>query len=402
MDQDQDVQSVTTDTAGGTTAMQEIVPQVPKHLLDDTDRQTALLQQAKSQVDQAHGVVTDFHHFRQLGAANQKNAAHDLKLLDTRMATLLNDEDSSGVPQQLQALREKLQLINPHEAKKPQGAIEVVLSIFGIQPKIKKVLGRLRGRFNTVSEEIEMIEVAVSQGMDALLDDKVQLQLLQEKIVKYQQEVQEAGYMGQLAAAEIERRLPDITDPNERSAHQQGLALIMQRVRDLATMDQVFLQALTSTQILIDNNMELHSNADRTLTVVKPVLSVGLMITVALHRQKQVMGQVRATQQMAEDILVQNAANLKDQSAQIHEMQGNPVLAIEKVTTAYNDLVATMDQIDASRATTLQRAKADLPKLQRMTRDLDDRVTKYEAAKQIAGTSEPARLTDGATEGESE
>ena len=143
----------------------------------------------------------------------------------------------------------------------------------------------------------------------------------------------------------------------------------------------------------IQNNDHLSDAITRTMTVTQSLLTVGLAIQSALSKQKKVLGAVQETQKYSADMLAANAASIKQQTTEIGDLYTNPVLALDKVKSAYDDLLGAMDEMDRLRRTGTESAKEGIAQLSAMTAELAPKAEGLRAAREFetpdAGTEAP-------------
>ncbi len=323
-----------------------------------------------------------------LGADAQQRAGHEIDLLKTKVGTLLNDLDGPGsqIPQGLMQLRKTMDDVNPHVlASRPRGLLSRLLRR---APVIGDVLADIAVKYESVQTQIDSIVDGLRAGKDQLLQDSLELDRLYQQVQAAQLEVQKAAYLGELLWQGLEEKLPTSDDPAERQRLETLVHRVAMRVQDLRTMEQVNTQFFVSIDMTIQNNDHLSDAITRTVTVTRSLLTVGLAIQAALANQKKIMEAVKETQDYTADMLAANAASIKQQTAEIGDMYKNPVLALDKVKQAYDDLMGAMEQMDEIRRAGTDSARAGIRELEGMTAGLAPKAEGLRAAREFELPSE--------------
>jgi len=370
-------------------------PSVPARL--EGAERDELSARASALVEQVRATPEDRALGRQIAAIGsdaQQRAGTEMELLQTRVGTLLKDLDGPGarIPEGLVDLRKTMDSINPHALMaRPQGFFSRLLRR---TPVVGDVLADIAVRYESVQTQIDAIVNGLRAGKDELLQDSIELETLYERVQTAQLDVQKAAYVGELIWQDLERRLPEVSDPTERQRLESVLHRVAMRVQDLRTMEQVNTQFFVSIDMTIQNNDHLSDAITRTLTVTQSLLTVGLAIQSALSKQKKVLGAVQETQQYSSDMLAANAEAIRQQTREIGDLYTNPVLALDKVKAAYDDLMGAMDEMDRLRKVGTQSAREGIEQLSAMSAELAPKAEGLRAAREFeapgAETAEPS------------
>ena len=376
---------------GGEAEQKALVPIAPKGL--DSAAESALAERAAELAGKVTAEPGDRQLSRQLGALGareQQSAAQEINLLKTRVGTLLNEVDGEGgeIPKALVELRHQMDEINPHVLSQP-GKLGRLL---GRTPVIGKVLKKIAVKYESVQTQIDAIMAGLRAGKDRLLQDNAELEQLYQQVKQAQLGIQQSAYVGELLWQKLDDALLDC-DPGERQKLQAMMHRVAMRVQDLRTMEQVNLQFFVSIDMTLQNNDTLGEQVDRTVMVTQNLLTVGLAIQAALAQQKKVAKAVKSVQETTAAMLEANAAAIGRQTAEIGEMQNNPVLALESVKNAHNTLLEALDKMDEIRQLGTEKARTGIAELNKMSAALEPKVEALEAARdlpEIEAKSEPA------------
>jgi uncharacterized protein YaaN involved in tellurite resistance len=112
---------------------------------------------------------------------------------------------------------------------------------------------------------------------------------------------------------------------------------------------------------------------DRTLTLSTNVITVGLAIQSALVRQRSVIEATKRTREFLGTLLAANATALKTHTREIGDLYVNPVIAMDKITQAHNDLIEAMDLADRLRQEGINNARNNIATLTSLSTELMQR-----------------------------
>ena len=138
-------------------------------------------------------------------------------------------------------------------------------------------------------------------------------------------------------------------------------------------METVHIQFFVSIEMTRQNNNRLGQSVERTLALGTNVALIGLAIQMALVRQKNVLVATRRTQEFLGNLVAANATALRRHTDEIGDVYNNPVIAIDKITQAHNDLIEAMDAADRLKLEGIQAARENIAKLSVLSAYMDER-----------------------------
>jgi uncharacterized protein YaaN involved in tellurite resistance len=114
---------------------------------------------------------------------------------------------------------------------------------------------------------------------------------------------------------------------------------------------------------------------EQTLTLATNVVTVGLAIQSAQIRQKRVLEATRRTREFLGDLVALNAAAIRRHTQEIGDLYNSPVIALEKITQAHNDLVEALDAAGRLRQEGIESSRENIAKLSEMSGALERKVS---------------------------
>ena len=311
-----------------------------------------------------------------LGMGAQRTAGGELDLLRTRIGEMLGQEGPGGeIANDLVELRLALNQINPHELRQTSGMRKFLGRIPFINrftPAIK-VLEKIAIRYEPVSKQVTMIEEKLREGRAMLARDNVELRKLYEQVETQQVPIQKNAYLGELVMGQLDELLQKTDDTLKSERVRNALHDVSMRVQDLRTMETVHTQFFVSIEMTRQNNNRLGQSVERTLALGSNVVMVGLAIQSALTRQKRVMEATQRTREFLGNLIVANAASIRQHTQEIGDLYNNPVIAIDKITQAHNDLIEAMNEADRLKQEGIDVARENIAKLGQLSADMQQR-----------------------------
>jgi uncharacterized protein YaaN involved in tellurite resistance len=311
-----------------------------------------------------------------LGLPEQRKACAELDLLRARMGEMMMRKDSSAqISHDLAGLRLALNVINPHELSKPG----FLRRIFGALPLVNRlpspaqVLEMIAMRYENVSQQVTVIETRLGEGRRMLARDNIELRMVYEQMEAQMLPLQRNIYLGELIMQELGRNLKCNLDTAKCDRLRAVLHDVAMRVQDLRMMEHVFLQFFASIDLTRQNNYRLAQSIERTLSLATNVVTVGLAIQTAMSRQKRVLEATQKTQSFLGEMITSNAAAIKQQTQEIGDIYNNPLIALEKVVAAHDQLVEAMNMVEQMQKTGIEKAQKNIAQLSAMSADLHKR-----------------------------
>ena len=313
-----------------------------------------------------------------LGVQAQRHAGGEMELLRSRVGEMITKEVSgTEIARDLLDVRVALNQINPQElAKRNLGswAWGFVPSPFKSNPAIK-ILQRIAIRYEPVSKQVTMIEAKLRDGQAMLARDNVEMRKLYEQVEAQQLPIQKNAYMGEIVMVQLGDLMDRTDDTLKAERIRNSLHDVSMRVQDLRSMEVVHTQFFVSIEMSRRNNTRLGQSVERTLTLAINVVTVGLAIQTALARQRRVLEATRRTREFLGNVIAANAAAIKQHTEEIGDVYNSPVIAIDKITQAHNDLIEAMDTSDRLKQEGIAAARENIARLNQLSSELQQRAS---------------------------
>jgi len=274
----------------------------------------------------------------------------------------------------------------------------------------EKLLGRaapfakFTAKFEKVQDQIDKITDNLLNHEHTLLKDIKSLDLLYEKTLQFYDEL--ALYIA--AGEEKIKGLDETTIPAKENdvatAAEDDKVMVAQELRDLrAARDdlerrvhdlkltrQVTMQSLPSIRLVQENDKSLVTKINSTLVNTVPLWETQLAQAVTMQRSAEAAAAVRDANDLTNELLTANAANLRESNTAIRTEIERGVFDIEAVKKANADLIGTIeDSLKIADEGKAKRAAAEAD-LKKMEADLRDTLAAAKAPKDAVGAAAAA------------
>jgi len=312
-----------------------------------------------------------------IGLNAQRTAGADLDLLRTRIRDMFTQgKTTDKISNELIGLRMALNAINPHELTRKNFASKLLsrFPFFRVFDPGIKALKKMAIRYESVSNQVWIIEKKLREGRLMLTKDNLELRKLYEQIEEKQSPVQKNAYLGECIMQQLGDVIEHVQDPMKRSRLQNAMHDVSMRVQDLRTMEETFLQFFISIDLTRQNNTRLGQAVERTLTLATNLVAVSLAIQTALFRQKRVIDATQKTREFLGNLIIANAATIKKHTTDIGDVYNQPAIAIEKITRAHSEIVEALDIAIQLKQEGIDKARENIGKLTKMSSELQKRI----------------------------
>ncbi|PYG28641.1 toxic anion resistance protein [Pelagimonas varians] len=269
----------------------------------------------------------------------------------------------------------------------------------------EKLLGRaapfakFTARFETVQGQIDDITDDLLKHEHTLLKDIKSLDLLYEKTLQFYDELALYIAAGEEKLKELDENAIPAKEAEVQAAAENDQVMVAQELRDLrAARDdlerrvhdlkltrQVTMQSLPSIRLVQENDKSLVTKINSTLVNTVPLWETQLAQAVTIQRSAEAAVAVRAANDLTNELLTSNAANLRDSNKIIREEMERGVFDIEAVKQANADLIGTIqDSLKIADEGKARRAKAE-EELKKMESELRDTLASAKARKDGVG-----------------
>ena len=284
---------------------------------------------------------------RKLGDEEIKaSAAVSSRLLDKPVAAMKQGglSEASTVSHSLLQLRRQVEDLDPSR----QGDLLSPHKLLGILPFGDKLRDYF-GKYQSSQTHINAIITALYHGQDQLQQDNADIEQTKANLWAIMERLRQYIYLGQKLDTALAARIVQVeaTDPDRAKVLREDMLFsVRQKVQDLLTQLAVSVQGYLALDVIRRNNFELIKGVDRATTTTVSALRTAVIVAQALSDQKLVLDQITALNTTTSNLIESTSVLLRQQSGAINEQAASSTIDIAKLQAAFDNIYATMDEID--------------------------------------------------------
>jgi uncharacterized protein YaaN involved in tellurite resistance len=260
-------------------------------------------------------------------------------------------------------------------------------------------IAKFTAKFEEVQSQIDRITDELLQHEHTLLKDIKSLDILYEKTLQFYDELALYIAAGEEKLRELDETVIPAKAAEVDAASENDQVMVAQELRDLrAARDdlerrvhdlkltrQVTMQSLPSIRLVQENDKSLVTKINSTLVNTVPLWETQLAQAVTIQRSAEAATAVREANDLTNELLTENAKNLRESNKMIREEMERGVFDIEAVKQANADLIGTIEESLAIADEGKARRAAAEAELEQMETQLRDTLASAKARGDGAG-----------------
>jgi len=266
-----------------------------------------------------------------------------------------------------------------------------VQKILGFIPGGKKIR-RYFQRYETAQTQLDAIVKSLLAGQDELMKDNAALnqekQSLWDTMGQLKQYIELAKTMDEEITAEIAKQRAAGNMQAAQTLEGDLLFAVRQRQQDLLTQLGVSIQGYMAMELIRKNNVELIKGVDRARTTTLYALKTAVVVAQALDNQRLVLEQIDALNTTTNNMIENTSVLLRQQTGRVHEQAVNSGVSVETLTKAFDNIFATLDEIETFKANANQSMAVTIDAL---SAQIDRAKPQLDRARQLEASANPTR-----------
>ena len=313
-------------------------------------------------------------------------------------------KDSGELGESLTNLMLKVKDVNVSEVMGSPGFLQSLPLVGSLFSSAKRTVAK----FNTLSEQIEIIVDKLDEAMIGLLRDIETLEMLYEHNARFHAELTayiEAGKRKLEEARTVE--LPrlkaqadasgDLMEAQQVRDLSEQINRFERRLHDLQLSRTITVQTAPQIRIIQSNNRTLAEKIQTSILATIPIWKSQMVLALSLHGQKNAAALQKTVSDTTNDMLRSNAELLEQAAVDTAREVERSVVDIETLREVHEKLIGTIEETLRIAQEGRERRAAAEKELAVMETELKDRLTSLAARKsreEIAadGTSETEKL----------
>jgi uncharacterized protein YaaN involved in tellurite resistance len=259
-------------------------------------------------------------------------------------ATQSGVSEASDISKSLLTLRRTVEDLDPST----QGDLLSPKRLLGILPFGDRIRDYF-GKYQSSQSHLNAIIESLYHGQDELQKDNADIEQEKVNLWAVMGRLRQYIYLAQHLDAALTEKIAGIeaTDPDRAKALKEDLLFpVRQKVQDLLTQLAVSVQGYLALDLIRRNNVELIKGVDRATTTTVSALRTAIIVAQALSDQKLVLDQITALNTTTGRLIESTSEMLRQQSASINEQAASSTIELSKLQAAFNNIYATMDEVD--------------------------------------------------------
>ena len=302
---------------------------------------TQKVQQAMAEIDVNDGKSIIFFGSK---AQQQLSQVSDSMLEDVRT------KDAGPAGQALNSMVAKLRELDFSEVD-PKEKPGFIGRLFGAKNQVLEYIDQ----YETVRDQIDNITNDLERHKTGLLTDVTKLDKLYDAQLDYFRTLEVYIAAGRAKLKELDEvTIPamakeveaggDVVEAQSLRDLRASRDDLERRVHDLLLTRQVTMQGLPSIRLVQENDKALITKINSTIVNTVPLWRQQLAQAITIYRAGQAAESVKAASDLTNELLQQNAANLKDVNAEVRRQVERGVFDISVVKQANEQLIATIEE----------------------------------------------------------
>jgi uncharacterized protein YaaN involved in tellurite resistance len=280
------------------------------------------------------------------------------RLLDKPAAAMSSGvfDPTSKVANSLVQLRRTVQDLDPARQGLLSGAEHRLLGVIPFGNKLRDYFHKYESSQNNINAIIQ----ALYSGQDELRKDNASIEQEKVNLWAIMQRLQQYDYMAKKLDAAVSQQVTaaQASDPARAKQLQDDvLFYVRQKDQDILTQLAVSVQGYLALDVIRRNNVELIKGVDRATTTTVSALRTAVIVAQALANQKLVLDQITALNTTTGNLIESTSELLRQQSAQIGEQAATSTINLAQLQKAFDNVYATIDQIDNYKVQALDNMK---------------------------------------------
>jgi uncharacterized protein YaaN involved in tellurite resistance len=280
------------------------------------------------------------------------------RLLDKPAAAMSSGvfDPTSKVANSLVQLRRTVRDLDPAKQGLLSGAQHRILGVIPFGNKLRDYFHK----YESSQNNINAITQALYSGQDELRKDNASIEQEKVNLWAIMQRLQQYDYMARKLDAAVSQQVAaaQASDPARAKQLQDDvLFYVRQKDQDILTQLAVSVQGYLALDVIRRNNVELIKGVDRATTTTVSALRTAVIVAQALANQKLVLDQITALNTTTGNLIESTSELLRQQSAQIGEQAATSTVNLAQLQKAFDNVYATIDQIDNYKVQALDNMK---------------------------------------------
>ena len=271
-------------------------------------------------------------------------------------------EGKAPIARNLVELRHTVEDLNPARYDLAQMSPRKLLGVIPLGDRLRNYFDR----YTKAQAHIQAIIGALTDSRNNLQADNAAIAQEERALWTEMETLRQYAYMARTLDEALERRIDALatSDPARgRTLREDILFPVRHRLQDILTQLAVAAQGYAALRVVQQNNQEVVRAIQTATTTTTAALRTAVMVAQALTDQRLVLDQLKAVNEVTSNMIESTSALLKAQTTDAEAQTTAAGVDLAALQRAWDNVFATLDQIDSYKSTALETMKVTVREL---------------------------------------
>ena len=271
-------------------------------------------------------------------------------------------ERKAPIAKNLVELRHTVEDLNPARYDLVQMSPRKLLGVIPMGDRLRSYFDR----YTKAQSHIQAIVRALADSRNELQADNAAIAQEERALWTEMETLRQYAYLARTLDEALERRIDALatSDPaRARTLREDVLFQVRHRLQDILTQLAVAAQGYAALRVVQQNNQEVVRAIQTATTTTAAALRTAVMVAQALTDQRLVLDQLKAVNETTSSMIESTSVLLKTQTADVEAQTSGAAVDLAALQRAWDNVFATLDQIDSYKSTALETMKVTVREL---------------------------------------
>jgi uncharacterized protein YaaN involved in tellurite resistance len=271
-------------------------------------------------------------------------------------------EGKAPIARNLVELRHTVEDLNPARYDLAQMTPRKLLGVIPLGDRLRSYFDR----YTKAQSHIQAIIRALTDSRNNLQADNAAIAQEERALWTEMETLRQYAYLARTLDEALERRIDTLatSDPaRARALREDVLFPVRHRLQDILTQLAVAAQGYAALRVVQQNNQEVVRAIQTATTTTTAALRTAVMVAQALTDQRLVVEQLKAVSEVTSSMIESTSELLKTQTADVEAQTTGTGVDLAALQRAWDNVFATLDQIDSYKFTALETMKVTVREL---------------------------------------
>ena len=271
-------------------------------------------------------------------------------------------EGKAPIARNLVELRHTVEDLNPARYDLAQITPRKLLGVIPLGDRLRSYFDR----YTKAQSHIQAIIRALTDSRNNLQADNAAIAQEERALWTEMETLRQYAHLARTLDEALERRIDTLatSDPARgRALREDVLFPVRHRLQDILTQLAVAAQGYAALRVVQQNNQEVVRAIQTATTTTTAALRTAVMVAQALTDQRLVVEQLKAVSEVTSSMIESTSELLKTQTADVEAQTTGTGVDLAALQRAWDNVFATLDQIDSYKSTALETMKVTVREL---------------------------------------